>query len=75
MHVADYSHPEFELQKETVENVLSMLDISEELMRSKITVLNKVDLAYVNLFVIYAFSSCLLFIFLFIGTSCDLQYV
>merc|ERR1712226_1212419 len=44
IHVADISHPESKLQYDTVEDVLSNLNIPEETMKNKITVSNKVDI-------------------------------
>eukprot|EP00111_Clytia_hemisphaerica_P007713 TCONS_00022417-protein len=44
IHVSDCSHPEFELQKNTVEDVLKKLKLSEHLQDNMIHVLNKADL-------------------------------
>ena len=44
MHVTDSSHPEYELQKKTVEEVLDRMLLSEPLRESMVVVLNKADL-------------------------------
>ena len=44
VHVTDSSHPEYELQKKTVEEVLDRMLLSEPLRESMVVVLNKADL-------------------------------
>lgn len=44
IHVADCSHPEYELQKITVENVLEKMNLPKDLQENIIVVLNKADL-------------------------------
>ncbi|XP_065678842.1 putative GTP-binding protein 6 [Hydra vulgaris] len=45
LHVCDCSHPEFELQIETVSNVLMKLNLPENLLSNMVNVFNKVDLS------------------------------
>jgi len=44
LHVSDISHPEYELQKKTVEDVLHKLNLPSELFKTMIHLHNKVDL-------------------------------
>jgi len=44
VHVTDSSHPEYELQKNTAEEVLDRMVLSEPLRESMVVVLNKADL-------------------------------
>lgn len=44
LHVSDYAHPEFDLQKKTVEDVLDKLKLNPDLLRNMVHVLNKIDL-------------------------------
>ena len=46
IHVTDSSHPEYELQKNTVEDVLERLELSNSLKENMLLVLNKTDLRY-----------------------------
>ncbi|XP_065653984.1 putative GTP-binding protein 6 isoform X2 [Hydra vulgaris] len=45
LHVCDCSHPEFELQIETVSNVLMKLNLPKNLLSNMVNVFNKVDVS------------------------------
>ena len=45
VHVMDVSHPDIKVQKQTVYDVLNMLQIPQNLMDNVITVFNKMDIS------------------------------